>query len=69
MHGYPLKMDVKSANSLILPFLIRSDFERGWFFLHSEMRKSGVYLEKSVFYPLSIYPPDYPKPDRPLFYK
>lgn len=65
----PVKMDVKSANFLILPFLIRRYLEIGWFFLHSEMRKSGVNLEKSVFYPLSIYPLKYPKSDRPLFIK
>lgn len=32
-----------------------------WFFLNSEMRKSGVYLEKTVFSHPSITPPNYPK--------
>jgi len=40
-----------------------------WFFLHSEMPKSGVYPEKSVFFHPSIIPPDYPKSVTPNFAK
>nr|DAT85531.1 MAG TPA: hypothetical protein [Caudoviricetes sp.] len=35
--------------------------EKRWFFLHSEMQKSGVYFEKRVFSHPSITPPNYPK--------
>ena len=62
----PLKRGQNRCKFLKSPYLLRYGFEKVWFFLHSEMPKSGVYLEKTVFFSPLYHTPDYPKCEYPL---